>query len=207
MGEEIHSSRQGFKEHAISFLLGSSSQQKVFSLRVTLRLFSEGGSTLSSYGMQSVMAEKEEVLVYSEQATIRSRISNFISSKLGLRGEEAPGDASKLVREVTDIGHFIVIITNKDIIVVRKLGMVKVYESEYLENLKLLSTRHSLANMPYMRDLISFSYAASSVCLLENGEASQICLNLYLKKEEVLQNPQSYQIVRETTILHHSKFL
>lgn len=108
----IYKTRQGFQEHAVVVLLGVSSLQKVVQLRFSLL------QELKLDDVPSIMTNREEVCIYEEQKTLKSRISNFLSSRLGYRGE-AEQDGTKAVKETHIIDGFVVIITGKDILIVR----------------------------------------------------------------------------------------
>lgn len=67
----------------------------------------------------SLLTNHEEICIYEEQKTLKSRISNFISSRLGYRAE-AETDGSKAVQQTHIIDGFVVIVTGKDILIVRQ---------------------------------------------------------------------------------------
>lgn len=122
--------------------------------------------------------------------------------------QDLDADTSKTVRNVQVVGSFVVIITNRDIIIVKYANLVKVYESEYLGTLKngVIQSENDLnQNLQLMRNITQFGYIASHSCAVR--ETNQICINLFLKRDQAIQNPQSYQIINESHIIQHSRFL
>jgi len=150
--------RTNFPQQEFSFMLGAASQQKVVQLKVTLR----NDPQASSSGLYSVMTSHEENLFYEEQKSITSRFSSFISAKLGYRDQDL-AEATGHVKDLHVIENFVLIITNKDIIIVRRSDNVKLYETEYLEGLKQWSQRKDqYDNMHLMRELLQFKILTTS---------------------------------------------
>jgi len=108
------------------------------------------------------MTSHEENLFYEEQKSITSRFSSFISAKLGYRDQDL-AEATGHVKDLHVIENFVLIITNKDIIIVRRSDNVKLYETEYLEGLKQWSQRKDqYDNMHLMRELLQFKILTTS---------------------------------------------
>ena len=82
------------------------------------------------------MINHEEAVIYEEPKSFKSRISNYFTSKLGYIAGDTEIDVSKVVQDVYSCGPYAVIVTGKTIIIVETSAMVKVYETEYLDQAK-----------------------------------------------------------------------
>lgn len=82
----------------------------------------------------SVTTQFEETVVHQEAKTLTSRLSSFISQKLGFRLLDN-NEASQCVKDVHFNGEgYATIVTNKDVIIIRRRDNFKVYEREFIES-------------------------------------------------------------------------
>ena len=88
--------------------------------------------TISLSFKDSLMICPEEVLLYEEPRSFRSRISSFLSSKLGYAAETEL-DAYKMIHDVHQVGPYVIAVTGKGVLIVERPALVKVFETEYLE--------------------------------------------------------------------------
>lgn len=82
---------------------------------------------------------------------------------------------------------------------------MKVFEADYLDSVKEFSYRQDQSDhMNIMRELISLGLVASSISF--EASTRQLCVNLFILKQQNLQNPQSYQTVRHNQIIYMPRF-
>lgn len=58
-------------------------------------------------------------------------------------------------------------------------------------------------NLLIMKNVLQFNYLASHACSVTS--ANQICVSLFARREQVVQNPQSSLLIRESHIIQHSR--
>ncbi len=67
-------------------------------------------------------------------------MSNFLSSKFGYRDIDQQ-ECTGCVKDIQVFNNFVVIITNKDLIIVRRIDGVKLFDEEYIESMKQRSAQ------------------------------------------------------------------
>jgi hypothetical protein len=89
------------------------------------------------------MSNCEERIIYQEPKTFVSRIGNFLSSKLNYgSGDQENGESSSCIKDIHIVDNFIIITTNKDLIILRQSDGVKLVEKEYFDKIKELSLKN-----------------------------------------------------------------
>jgi hypothetical protein len=101
-------------------------------VKISLRSDPEG----SFNRLSSILTSSEEILVYQEAKSLKSRFSHFISSKLGYAGNEEEGESANCVKAIEIYDNFVFIVTNKDVIIIRRVDNAKLFEKEFSELIK-----------------------------------------------------------------------
>ena len=109
-----------------------------------------------------------------------SRFGSYLSSKLGYgSGDLEMGEAIGCVKDIHVIDNFIALITNKDLIMIRKSDGVKIYENDYLEQIKETAFKNDqFTNINVMRQVLEFRMINSSAVNFSARNA--LCINFYI---------------------------
>jgi len=124
-----------------------------------------------------VLSNCEERLIHEEAKNIVSRFGSYLSSKLGYGGGE--GEAIGCVKDIHVIDNFIALITNKDLIMIRKSDGVKLYENDYFEQIKETTFKNDqFNNINVMRQILEFRMINTSAVNFSARNA--ICINFFI---------------------------
>ena len=121
-----------------------------------------------------MLSNCEERLIHEEAKNIVSRFGSYLSSKLGYGGGE--GEAIGCVKDIHVIDNFIALITNKDLIMIRKSDGVKLYENDYFEQIKETTFKNDQFNV--MRQILEFRMINTSAVNFSARNA--ICINFFI---------------------------
>jgi hypothetical protein len=127
-----------------------------------------------------VLSNCEEKLIHEEAKNLVSRFGSYLSSKLGYGGGDLElGEAIGCVKDIHVIENFIALITNKDLIMLRKSDGVKMYENDYLEQIKETAFKNDqFTNINVMRQILEFRMINSSAVNFSARNA--LCINFYI---------------------------
>ena len=127
-----------------------------------------------------MLSNCEERLIHEEAKNLVSRFGSYISSKLGYGGGDLDmGEAIGCVKDIHVIDNFIALITNKDLIMLRKSDGVKMYENDYLEQIKETAFKNDqFTNINVMRQILEFRMINSSAVNFSARNA--LCINFYI---------------------------
>jgi hypothetical protein len=127
-----------------------------------------------------VLSNCEERLIHEEAKKILSRFWSYLYSKLGYGGGDLEmGEAIGCVKDIHVIDNFIALITNKDLIMLRKSDGVKMYENDYLEQIKETAFKNDqFTNINVMRQILEFRMINSSAVNFSARNA--LCINFYI---------------------------
>ena len=124
-----------------------------------------------------MLSNCEERLIHEEAKNIVSRFGSYLSSKLGYGGGE--GEAIGCVKDIHVIDNFIALITNKDLIMIRKSDGVKLYENDYFEQIKETTFKNDqFNNINVMRQILEFRMINTSAVNFSARNA--ICINFFI---------------------------
>ena len=121
-----------------------------------------------------MLSNCEERLIHEEAKNIVSRFGSYLSSKLGYGCGE--GEAIGCVKDIHVIDNFIALITNKDLIMIRKSDGVKLYENDYFEQIKETTFKNDQFNV--MRQILEFRMINTSAVNFSARNA--ICINFFI---------------------------
>ena len=127
-----------------------------------------------------MLSNCEEKLIHEEAKNLVSRFGSYLSSKLGYGGGDLEmGEAIGCVKDIHVIENFIALITNKDLIMLRKSDGVKMYENDYLEQIKETALKNDqFININVMRQILEFRMINSSPVSFSARNA--LCINFYI---------------------------
>ena len=127
-----------------------------------------------------MLSNCEERLIHEEAKNLVSRFGSFLSSKLGYGGGDLEmGEAIGCVKDIHVIDNFIALITNKYLIMLRKSDGVKIYENDYLEQIKETAFKNDqFTNINVMRQILEFRMINSSAVNFSARNA--LCINFYI---------------------------
>ena len=127
-----------------------------------------------------MLSNCEEKLIHEEAKNLVSRFGSYLSSKLGYGGGDLEmGEAIGCVKDIHVIDNFIALITNKDLIMLRKSDGVKIYENDYLEQIKETAFKNDqFTNINVMRQILEFRMINSSAVNFSARNA--LCINFYI---------------------------
>jgi len=127
-----------------------------------------------------VLSNCEERLIHEEAKNIVSRFGSYLSSKLGYGGADLEmGEAIGCVKDIHVIDNFIALITNKDLIMIRKSDGVKLYENDYFEQIKETTFKNDqFNNINVMRQILEFRMINTSAVNFSARNA--ICINFFI---------------------------
>lgn len=127
-----------------------------------------------------MLSNCEERLIHEEAKNLVSRFGSFLSSKLGYGGGDLEmGEAVGCVKEIHVIDNFIALITNKDLIILRKSDGVKIYDNDYLEQIKESAFKSDqFTNINVMRQILEFRMITSSA--VSFSARNNLCINFYI---------------------------
>lgn len=94
----------------------------------------------SALSLSSILTSCDELLVHQQVKTLKSRLSTFISSKIYGAGENE-GENAGCVKAIEIVQNFVIVVTAKDIFIVRRSDNAKVYEREYFDSAKEWSAK------------------------------------------------------------------
>ena len=136
---------------------------------------------------------------------IVSRLGSFISSKFRYGGpEQDVGEAETCVKDIHLIDNFIAIITHKDLIIIRRSDGMKIYERDYLDQIKEIAVKNDqFTDINVMRQTIEFRLIASSAVNYSARKA--ICINFFILRSQFITEPQTQQTIKKTQIINKPK--
>ena len=89
------------------------------------------------------------------------------------------GEARSCVKDIHVIENFIALITSKDLIMLRKSDGVKIYENDYLEQIKETAFKNDqFTNINVMRQTLEFRMVTTSAINFTARNA--LCINFYI---------------------------
>lgn len=105
------------------------------------------------------------------------------------------GESTSCVKDIHIFDNFIAFITNKDIIIIRRIDGVKIYEKDYFDQVKEMAQKKDMYDsLNLMRETLEFKLIASSSVFVAAKNA--FCLDFYILRSQLVQDPTSFQTIK-----------